>query len=598
LLAACTEEAVSEAPAPAVTVAEYRSDAADPSNPLPDDRLLGGGHIAMRAGYGERFVPADAWTAELAGVLDAYRAHLEELDGWSVYASLLVPFSGPLDPAGVPSELFELAAIEGGAGAIAVEARYHDAARFVEVRPGAPLAPSTRHVLLVRKGLRDASGRAVERSPELAPIDPLALAALGRSEDDVVLGVTFTTGAPTRPLLEAAARLADVVPPHAFAADAGAKPWPHGVFDKAAFLDHFAGDAALEKELAKGLGEAGRVAVGTWSSRDFRGADELFDAAIVGGAKEPGTMKVEVVLVEPDASKHPPPWPVTIVQHGFNGSNKDVLVRAEIFNREGIAAVGIDALKHGNRGSVFELFDPADARKFRDNFRQTVLDQLQLCRLMASGGVDVDGAAGPDLDGSCHYFGQSMGGILGGIHAAVSADTRVSVLNVPGGGISRILESEVMSPQIAILFAPPLGFEPVDDARYAQALPLLQWATQTIVDAADPIAYAPLLRTEPPARADRHVLIQAGVGDAYVPNDTTRALATAAGIPTRSAAVTDAGGLDALWWVDPKDFGIEPDIAQGTDAHNIIGIVPGVRAQAGRYQASAAQELLDPASVK
>ena len=68
----------------------------------------------------------------------------------------------------------------------------------------------------------------------------------------------------------------------------------------------------------------------------------------------------------------------------------------------------------------------------RDGNRQTVVDLMQLARVIQHG-MDVDGDHLPDLDGSqIFYFGFSMGGIQGASLLAVDPTIAVGVLNSPG----------------------------------------------------------------------------------------------------------------------------------------------------------------------
>src|SRR5262249_56096829 len=62
----------------------------------------------------------------------------------------------------------------------------------------------------------------------------------------------------------------------------------------------------------------------------------------------------------------------------------------------------------------------------RDGLRQTVVDLMQLTRLIETGGI-------PGLDPSrIYYFGQSFGGIYGTIFLGVEPSGRIGVPNVTG----------------------------------------------------------------------------------------------------------------------------------------------------------------------
>src|SRR4029450_12839308 len=71
--------------------------------------------------------------------------------------------------------------------------------------------------------------------------------------------------------------------------------------------------------------EIARVVVGLLPSREFRGPDGLFDPARLEGTATPPLVPLDFVLTLPAAVA--PPYPVVIFQHGFAGSNQQVLSR-------------------------------------------------------------------------------------------------------------------------------------------------------------------------------------------------------------------------------------------------------------------------------
>src|SRR5260370_20061691 len=97
-----------------------------------------------------------------------------------------------------------------------------------------------------------------------------------------------------------------------------------------------------------------------------------------------------------------------------------------------------------NRDHVFENTEGLNAAppqtiiSSRDGLRQTVVDLMQLVRVIEVG-IDVDGDGVADLDRSrIYYFGQSFGGIYGTIFLGVESSVRVGVPNVAGGSIIEV----------------------------------------------------------------------------------------------------------------------------------------------------------------
>jgi hypothetical protein len=187
----------------------------------------------------------------------------------------------------------------------------------------------------------------------------------------------------------------------------------------------------------------------------------------------------------------------------------------------------------------------------RDGLRQTVVELMQLVRVIETGGMDVDGDGSTDLDGSrIYYFGQSFGGIYGTKFLAVEPSVRVGVPNVPGGPIIEIARlSPVFRPLItaalggrtpsllnALPMTPPLfGFNeniplrnlpPVTNTvvgamEIQQVIENTEWVSQS----GNPVAYASHIRKDPLEDVpEKAVIIQFAKGDQTVPNPTATAI--------------------------------------------------------------------------
>jgi pimeloyl-ACP methyl ester carboxylesterase len=249
----------------------------------------------------------------------------------------------------------------------------------------------------------------------------------------------------------------------------------------------------------------------------------------------------------------------------------------------------MDAVSHGLRGSTIQFFNIEDVRVARDNFRQTGLDLMQLTTLCAEGDLDLDGDGDKDTNGEVGYFGHSMGAIIGAVFAAVNPRVHSVVLNAPGGGITRIFESEGLKGGIQLLSLPALGLEWGDDA-YDEVLPVLMGSTQPIFDPADPLSFASRL-------GEQRVLIVEGKDDHLVPNTATDALIDAAGLDVPDGAAVDDDGLHVAVRIDLDDFELSPagdnvDI----DAHNTHFALEGVRRITAEFLRSKGTVLLDVAA--
>ncbi len=183
----------------------------------------------------------------------------------------------------------------------------------------------------------------------------------------------------------------------------------------------------------------------------------------------------------------------------------------------------------------------------RDNIRQAVADLLVLARAIPSTHYS---ASATDFDGArISFVGQSLGGIIGTVFMGVQPDVQVALLNVPGGGIPRLLEaSPSFGPRIrAGLAASGLSPGTPDyDAFFG--------AAQTVIDSADPINWA--LPANNSLLASKRLLLQEVVGggsvlpDQVVPNSVagaplsgTEPLIRTLGLSTITQTTQSASGI-------------------------------------------------------
>ncbi len=302
-----------------------------------------------------------------------------------------------------------------------------------------------------------------------------------------------------------------------------------------------------------------------------------------------GNETIPVLMTVPNAAsgrtKPAAGWPVVIFQHGITRNRSDALAISATMAAQGFAVVAIDLPLHGlpssnplaigntpfgavARERTFNVdyinnttgaagpdgvADDSGAHMInlsslltsRDNLRQGVADLFVLARTIPNIDLDANGAG--DLDASrVAYVGQSLGAIVGTSFLALESTVNVGVLNVPGGGIARMLEaSPTFGPRIRAGLAAAAGLQP-GTPSYDQFF----GATQQIIDAADPVNYGF-------ASATDAIVLQEVVGngsnvlpDQVIPNRVTGAplsgtepLIAALGLPTITASTQAATGV-------------------------------------------------------
>ena len=201
------------------------------------------------------------------------------------------------------------------------------------------------------------------------------------------------------------------------------------------------------------------------------------------------TQVIPVLLTVPNAnSGHSKPeagWPIVIFQHGITRQRTDMFAIAATLAGQGFAVIAIDAPLHGLTDKTNPFFhnqlltgspaaglitgertfdldlenssgapgpdgtiDPSGSYFInlsnllvsRDNLRQATADLMELTRAIPS--LSLSGNPTGDFDGSkIEFVGQSLGSIIGTTFIAMEPHVNVGLLNVPGGGIARLLDA-------------------------------------------------------------------------------------------------------------------------------------------------------------
>lgn len=528
-------------------------------------------------------------------LLADYLTVAASLDGFSTNGAMYVPFDGPIDTAALPDPAGALrpdAAVQlvsvspespdYGRRVPLVVRFYAAGGRYVAANtlaayphPGFPLRARTRYALIVTAGLRAAGGAPLGVPGRLkraltgdtggdADLDALVAAyeplrTWATTPDAVPVAairaaVVFTTQSPTAEL----ARIRDVV---------NGLPVPT--------VDGPTPDAGCDTNEY-------RCFRGTYRTPNFQRGTVPYSRPRDGGAfafDDAGTPlpardeTVAFVLTVPRLVPAPgAAVPVVMYGHGTGGSRNTMLGsgafdEAAVFARAGLAGLSIDQPIHGVRAegktfnveyASFNFTNPASARCL---FRQAAVDLFVQARMIAAGRFD--GAGGALTRDRVLYMGHSQGGLTGSIGAPFLPEVRAFMMS-GAGGLFALNITRKKSPVDVLGVARALMS--IDETDPDTAHPVLT-LVQTIIDAGDPVNYAPLYFAD--GRAADYLYTE-GFYDTFTPWETTEALSVAARIPTVAPVLWDSPGprLAGLAAVDGRITG---NVARG-------------RATAGRLQ--------------
>lgn len=475
---------------------------------------------------------------------EAFVEGLSALDGWSTLGPAFAPIPGPVDPNTVPGHflLIDLAAqqvVPTFVRAIDGATEYDKPVNWLMARPRAPLAPKTRHAIVLLEGLIGADGVPFSRAPgyedlvagrqgdadpevqarakaRLLDLGP-ALATLGIREDAVLSAEVYTTLSIEEESLAllAAHRAA---PPPVLDFDGDDDGQPDVYLDPR--QDPRGNVPALDYPSVRALIRA------EFTIPNFRAH---LDGPLVFGQGAPVLQSMERVELLLTVPKGPGPFPVIVFHHGLGDQKETALEFAEPLAAEGFAVVAIDAALHGFRS---DRPDNAGTRFLNitapslivDNFRQAETDQAYLARVIqALAEADLFGDGSHPLDPEHRfYLGESLGAILGGTVIGLEPSLDGAVLAVGGGTLLEFFD-RVLS-----------GFE-------LQGFPTQLFTTvaQSLLDRGDPSNYARLSR-------EKQVLLVQAMEDDVVPARATVSLARAMELPLLGPGVAPVSDLPVL----------------------------------------------------
>jgi Bacterial Ig-like domain len=516
---------------------------------------------------------------------------LNKLDGFNIQPRISIPFSGPIDVSTVSSSTVFLIGPGGRVGINQIV--WEPAANTVHAETDEQLREATTYLLIVTRGIRDTDGVPI-KAPAVSLFTTQSIRSISRKIRRQLRKVepSFVLGSGGVRTVFPLSSVTSVT-------------WQRQISTAPAFST-----GGLFLPLLAGVGT---IAFGSYESPDYETPAKVIPAVgtRTGKPRPQGTNNVQFSLFLPTGSAPSGGWPVAIFGHGFTDwKNGAPPALAGTFAQNGIATIAINVVGHGggtlgtytvNRAGQSPVTLPLGGRGIdqdgngsidstegvsavganalignRDGLRQTVVDLMQLVKVLR-GGVDVDADGADDLSSSrIYYAGQSFGGIYGTQLLGLERDLRAGVMNVPGGPIIEIARlSPSFRPLVGIGLAtrtpslynaipnptftnfheaiPLRGLAPVvatpDETAIQLQIDRTEWAQQ----AGNPAAYAPHLKAP--------VIFQFARGDQTVPNPTTSAILRACGCADRATLYRH----DLAFAVSPP-----PNPALPTNPHGFI----------------------------
>jgi hypothetical protein len=367
-------------------------------------------------------------------------------------------------------------------------------------------------------------------------------------------------------------------------------------------------------------GAVGTLAFGAYNSPVYQNSQQYIPATgtATGTPVVQRTQQVIFTLVLPSGSKPPGGWPVAIFGPGYSTEKETIVAFSSVLAAWGVATIAINLPGHGGgplgtltvtRTNGTSVTMPAGGRaidqngdgtyavgegmastgtfnltSFRDGMRQTVVDLMQLTRVIETGGFDVNGDGLVDLDRNrIYYFGISLGGMYGPMLMAVEPEIRAGVANAGGSSVIEIarlgafrgipaLALATRTPSLLNVGAPtpptfgfndnmPLRNEAVRINNVPGAIAIQdfferwEWASQS----GDPLAYAPHIMRKPlSGKVARQLIVQFHKGDRTVTNPM-------------STAFIRAGGLVNFTTYFRTDLAFAADPTFPKDPHTLLG---------------------------
>lgn len=609
--------------------------------PFPNDARLKDGHPDLTG----HPTPGSA----LLGFdpVDRYlRAVEQDNDGWGLYQSVFFRFSGELDLGSFASNVHLVDLTTGSTVALrfsySVGGSAYLCGNWLAVRGGigAPFEPGHVYSAWLGTGIKAKGGAPVQRSADLvalldgaAPVDPVVAAvypryaplraylATQKVEPASVLDATvFTIGKVRATAEQLATSIAAASPPAATkwtkCAEGVVSPCPDATGDRACGsadpdFDELHALVALPIYQA---GEPPYLAVAEGGGIATNASGSL------------AVVRTETVCLSLTVPKGPSGsvWPTVVFAHGTGGNFRSHITNgiAKDFARgidDGAPAVvlrkaavlGIDQVAHGPRraGSSVSpndlFYNFANPRAARGNALQGAADQLSLERFVGS--VTFTDATSPTLEafalgGKVAFWGHSQGATEGAIALPYSGYV-AATLSGEGASLLDALLTKTSPVNLAASVPFALSDAAGDGTLRGGVFNPILSLLQLYIDPADPLGYARLATSAPPAGMTAHHVFQPyGLSDSYTPSivQQTYILAAGLGLVKEDSSVDAPEPIGSLEPIPPPALGnlnvdalpytaLAREYApkKGEDGHFVAFDLPSARGDAERFLAGA-----------
>jgi len=321
--------------------------------------------------------------------------------------------------------------------------------------------------------------------------------------------------------------------------------------------------------------------LGLFDTRNYQNQDGLFTRS-ADGPEQHGRNRISFLLTLPKDNPNPP---LIIFQHPSSSRKERLLLLAGYMARQGYAMIGTDVVEHNFRNSQnirnptifvenlittmlsqFDFHDLNNLARFRDNMRQTNVEQFHLVKLIRDELADaLDGVTGFS---EIFYIGESLGSFLGIPFLVIEPDVGAACLWVCGGKFIDSLREgaelgyeEGMFNLLLKVFSGGGTDDPLKVSNMLESVA----AGQVLFDVVEPANFGAVLlgsRGAALGLGSKNVLFfQSSFGvDGKISDGNYRALAASMGIPIVGAGSTPLKPLPGIPYVQIPLLGLSGNI--------------------------------------